>query len=307
MKFERILIAESDGYLAEVLAIRLSNAGYQVTLVDKEDDVVAKTASFEAGAIILDQSFPHKDSFEICYELRMNPKTRGIGILLLTSQELDLKELARLGVRIEDQLVKPFNPREALHRINRITAGLKASEFSSFTGFPGWEMLRNELSDRLASGGDFDLLFMNISNFRAYNHCYGYDAGDEIIRLLARIIRGVTDELETPDLFIAHFQGDEFAIMLPGGIGAPVGQEVIARFEREISEYYLEDDCERGGMLLRNREGQLEQKPLMTLAVALVSNLRRKFSHPLEVRAVGEELLKESKKQQGSRMVTIEE
>lgn len=303
MSYERILIAESDAHLAEMMVIRLSNAGYQVTVTDKGDEVLTKAIGFEASVVILDQFLPSKEGFEVCYELRMNPKTRRIGILLLVEQELDLRGIAKLGVRIDGQLIKPFNPKEALTKVNQIVSRQRASELNSLAGFQGWEALKREIRDRLSSNGLFDLLFINISNFRIYNRCYGFDAGDEVIRMLARIIMEVTDTLATPDVFLAHILGDEFAVMLPAETGYQVGREIINRFDQEILEEYLEEDRERGGLVIKNRNGQLEQKPLMSLAVALVNNLQRGFNHPLEVKVLGEELLAEVKKQPGSNLI----
>src|SRR5690554_5134143 len=303
MNYERVLIAEADARLAEVMVIRLSNAGYQVVVVDNGDEVLAKAISSDAGLVILDQFLPLKDGFEICFDLRMNPKTRQIGLLFLAEQEVDLYDMSRLGIRVDGQLVKPFKPKDVLTMVNEIMAKLRAGQTNSLTGFFGWEALKKEIKDRIVSGGGFDLLFIKINNFRIYNQTYGFEAGDEVLLLLTRIMSEITDELNTPDVFLSHIIGNDFAIMLPGNAGLQVGQEIINRFDQEIIALYLQDDRERGGLMLKNRQGKLEQWPLMTLSMAVVSNLQRKFSHPLEVKAVGEELLEYSKTKQGSNIV----
>lgn len=303
MNYERVLIAEADAHLAEVMVIRLSNSGYQVAVVDKGDEVLAKAISFDAGIVVLDQFLPLKDGFEVCLDLKMNPKTRGVGILLLSEQEVDLNDMSRLGIRVDGQLVKPFKPKDVLNEVNRIIAKIRARQTTSLTGFSGWEALKEEIRDRLISGGDFDLLFITIDNFRVYNKTYGFEAGDEVLLMLARIMSEVTDELETPDVFLCHIIANDFAIMLPGKVGLRVGEEIIKRFDEEILGHYLEDDRERGGLVLKTREGKLEQWPLMSLSLAVVSNLERKFSHPLEVKMVAEELLEYIKVKPGSNIM----
>lgn len=303
MNCERVLIAEADANLAEVMVIRLSNSGYQVVVVDKGDEVLSKAISFDAGIVIVDQFLPLRDGFEVCFELKMNPKTRGIGLLLLSEQEVDLNDMARLGIRVDGQLVKPFKPKDVLNEVNQIIAKIRARQTTSLTGFFGWEALKGEIKERLISGGDFDLLFISIDNFRIYNKTYGFEAGDEVLLLLARIMSEVTDGLETPDVFLCHIIANDFAIMLPGNFGLRVGEKIIERFDQEIPGHYLEDDRERGGLMLKNRQGMLEQWPLMTLSLAVVSNLERKFSHPLEVKAVAEELLEYIKVKPGSNIM----
>jgi len=299
MNLERVLIAESDTHLAELMVIRLSNAGYQVTVTGRGSEVLTKTLDFEAGIIIVDQFLPEKDGFEVCYDLRKNPRTRQAGLLLLTNEVLDLKDLAKLGVRVDDQLVKPFNPREVLFKVHQIMATLRALEMNSVVGFSGWEALRKEIQDRLLTGGDFDLLFIDIKNFRIYNKHYGFSAGDEVIKLLARIIREVTDRLATPDVFLTHIHGDDFAIMLPSGEGSRTGEKIVELFNGEIPQHYMEEDRERGGLVVENRRGVVESAGLMSLAVAVIETRERKFTHPLQIKEVGEEILQYIKNRPG--------
>lgn len=303
MNLERVLIAEFDSHLAELMVVRLSNAGYQVAVSTKGHEVLKKALEFEAGIIIVDQKLPEKDGLEVCYELRLNPRTRRTGILLLTDQVIDLKDLAKLGLRVDDQLAKPFNPREILFKVHQIMAAHRALQSSFIPGFFGWEFLRKEVQDRLQAEGSFALLFIDIKQFRIYNQYYGFPAGDEVVRFLARIIQEITDELATPDVFLTHIQGDHFAVMLPPAEGTRVGEELIERFDREIPGYYREEDRERGGLVAENRQGQMTSGGLMSLAVALVESGERKFTHPLEIKDVGEEILKYIKTRPGSQLM----
>ena len=302
MNLERVLIAEFDSHLTELMVVRLSNAGYQVAACTKGDEVLEK-----AWNSMRDHNcrpkLPEKDGLEVCYELRLNPRTRRVGILLLTDQAVDLKDLAKLGLRVDDQLVKPFNPRGILFKVHQIMAALRALQSSFIPGFYGWEALRKEIHDRLQAEGSFALLFIDIKEFRIYNKYYGYSAGDEVVQWLARIIQEITDELTTPDIFLTHIQGDHFAVMLPQDLGREVGEKIIERFDREISGYYREEDRERGGLVVEDREGQMTTGGLMSLAVALVESGERKFTHPLEIKEVGEEILEYIKVRPGSHLM----
>jgi diguanylate cyclase (GGDEF)-like protein len=304
MNLDRVLVAESDPHLAEIMIIRLSNAGYQLASCNRGDEVLTKALGVKPGVVLIDQYLPLKEGFEVCYELKLHEETREMGIILLTEEEVNLADLFNLGVKVDAQLVKPFNPKEVLVKVNELMAERRAMTYNSFTGFHGWEALKKRITQRIAGGGDCDLLFIDINNFRIYNQCYGFNAGDEALRLLSRLLLEVTDELNTPDIFIAHLHGDDFALMLPVETGAQVGQELIERFDREISQLYLDDDRERGGLLVEKPDGRLEQWPLMGLSIALVSHVQEKYGHPLETKVVGEELIRRSKLRPGSNLLS---
>ncbi|NLY89047.1 MAG: response regulator [Firmicutes bacterium] len=303
MNLERVLIAEYDSHLAELMVVRLSNAGYQVAVSKKGDEVLEKALEFDAGIIIVDQKLPEKDGLEVCYDLRLNPRTRRVGILLLSDKVVDLKDLAKLGLRVDDQLVKPFNPREVLFRVHQIMATLRVLQSNFIPGFFDWEALRKEVQDRMQAEGSFALLFIDIKEFRIYNKYYGFSAGDEVVKWLARIIQEVTDELTTPDVFLAHIQGDHFAVLLPQDLGRQVGEKIINRFDREVPGFYRKEDRERGGVVVEDREGKMTTGGLISLGVALVESGERKFTHPLEIKEVGEEILQYIKVRPGSHLM----
>ncbi len=304
MNLDRVLVAESDPHLAEIIIIRLSNAGYQLASCTQGDEVLDKALGVKPGVVLIDQYLPHKEGIEVCYELKLHAETRNMGIVLLTKEKMDLSDLSNLGVEVDAQLVKPFNPKEVLVKVNKIMAERRAMDYNSFTGFCGWEALKKRIAQRITDGGDCDLLFIDINNFRIYNQCYGFNAGDEALRLLSRLLLEVTDELNTPDIFIAHIHGDDFALMLPAETGVQIGQKLIERFDMEIPLLYLDDDRERGGLLVEKPDGILEQWPLMGLSVALIGQVQEKYGHPLETKIVGEELIRRSKLRPGSNLLS---
>ena len=78
------------------------------------------------------------------------------------------------------------------------------------------------------------------------------------------------------------------------------GKDILAHFDREIPKLYLEEDRNRGGLVFKNRQGMVEQWPIMTIALGIVSNHQRRFGDWLEAEQVGAELLKYVKSMPGS-------
>jgi len=304
MDVDRVLVAESDPHLAEIIVIRLSNAGYQITTCTQGDEVLPRTLEFMPGVVIVDQYLPVKDGFEVCYELKLHAQTRNMGIILVTDTEINLEDMANLGVKVDRQLVKPFKPKDVLTFVNQLAAERRAITKNSLTGFQGWNEIRQEIIRQIEGTRDCDFLLLDINNFRIYNQCYGFGAGDEVIKLLSRLLVEVTDELEAPGVFIAHIHGDDFAVLLPPETGVQVAQKLIERFDEEIIHLYLDEDRERGGLMLQKPDGKIEQWPLMALAVAVVRQTGTRYTHPLEMKMVGEELLRRLKLKVGSNLLT---
>ena len=304
MVTERILIAEADPRTKEVLVLKLSNAGYRVHAVDKGDDVVEKALSLEVDIILLALNLPGKDGMEICYELRQTPQTRRTPVITILEEDRDLAELAQMGVRFDDKLLKPFHPKDALLKVHALLAQRRSlMGVNSLTGLPNKQQFDIELKERLDLEAKFNILYIDVEDFTIFNKFYGFEQGDEVIKAVGDVLTEIVNELDTTDVFLAHIGADNFRVILPLNYGEKVGKEIIARFDLKIPEFYLEHDRARGGIVVKNRMGILQQWPIMSIAVAQVSNEFRSFSHPLELDMVAQELLKFAKTKPGSNFV----
>ncbi|HEX2952926.1 MAG TPA: response regulator [Bacillota bacterium] len=304
MVTEKVLIVEADPRVSEVLVVKLSNAGYHVTTVKNGGEALPKAVSFQPDIILLAVNLPGKDGLEVCYEIRQNPSTRRVPIIALLDMEQDLTEYSRMGLRFDDQIVKPFHPRDALAKVHALLAHSRSlKEANRLTGLPGKQQLELEVREKLELGAFFHMLFIDLKGFTAYNRYYGFEAGDEVIKAIGQLIEDVLEELDTTDVFIAHKGGDDFRILLPLNYGERVAHQIIAKFEPLVQTFYKEEDRARGGFFCKNRQGILEQWPIMTISVAQASNEFRKYTHPLELDMVGEELLKYARTIPGNNFV----
>jgi hypothetical protein len=75
--------------------------------------------------------------------------------------------------------------------------------------------------------------------------------------------------------------------VLAGADAAPLCTLIIERFDKSIAQLYDERDRDRKSIESVDRQGHRIDVPLMGLAVAVVTNRRRKFSHPGEIALVG--------------------
>ncbi len=118
----RILIVDDDDDIREVTALSLESvAGWEVITANSGAQGLARAAEFKPDAILLDVMMPGMDGPSTFRELRKNPATASIPVLLLTAkvQANDQRRFADLGV--EAILFKPFDP---LTLSNQIAAAL---------------------------------------------------------------------------------------------------------------------------------------------------------------------------------------
>lgn len=126
----KILIIEDEKDLADLLAFNLEKEGYQpVCAYDgREGLAVAKAA--HPDLVILDLMLPGMLGTEICRELRRNPDTAAIPVLMLTACSEEIDRVVGFEVGADDYLSKPFSMRELMLRIKAILRRGSSSEAS---------------------------------------------------------------------------------------------------------------------------------------------------------------------------------
>ena len=121
----RVLIIDDEDDIREVAALSLESvAGWEVVVADSGPQGLARAIEHHPDAILLDVMMPGMDGPTTFLELRKNPATAKIPVLLLTAkvQSTDQRRFADLGV--EGVLFKPFDPL-TLHSKIATTLGWK--------------------------------------------------------------------------------------------------------------------------------------------------------------------------------------
>ena len=114
----RILIAEDDPGLREVLIEGLQDAGYQVDAVERGDDAIEQLKFYEYDVAVLDWRMPGREGIDVVSWLRK--QRRPTGILMLTAKDTASDRILGLDTGADDYLVKPFDFGELLARIRAL-------------------------------------------------------------------------------------------------------------------------------------------------------------------------------------------
>ena len=114
MKSYKVLIAEDDKNLLDILRYNLEREGYRVVTAQNGAHALEKTQREKPDLIILDIMLPEIDGFEVCRIVR---KEMTVPILMLTAKADEVDKIVGLELGADDYMTKPFSIRELLARI----------------------------------------------------------------------------------------------------------------------------------------------------------------------------------------------
>jgi CheY-like chemotaxis protein len=112
----RILIIEDEDDIREVAQLTLEAVGgWQVSTAASASEGLAKAEVEQPDAILLDIMMPNMDGLATFQQLRANPATWHIPVILLTAKPTKLDQFAEIGVAAT--IAKPFNPMSLARQI----------------------------------------------------------------------------------------------------------------------------------------------------------------------------------------------
>ena len=117
---QRILIVEDEPSIAELIAVNLTHAGYEVEKVMQTDLALALMKERLPSLLILDWMLPGKSGVQFAKELRAQERTRGLPILMLTAKSEEHDKVLGLDSGADDYVTKPFSPKELVARVKAL-------------------------------------------------------------------------------------------------------------------------------------------------------------------------------------------
>jgi CheY-like chemotaxis protein len=114
----KILLAEDNPVIADVLRFNLEHAGFSVTVAADGRQATERLESEQFDAIITDYQMPHVSGEELCRNARQNECHKDVPIFLCSAKglELDTNRLTE-DLRIAKVFFKPFSPREVVQAV----------------------------------------------------------------------------------------------------------------------------------------------------------------------------------------------
>ncbi|GIW87420.1 MAG: DNA-binding response regulator [Isosphaeraceae bacterium] len=119
MSKPKILIIEDERSLVEPLAYRLEREGYEILVAYDGLDGQRQAELKRPDLIVLDLMLPVRPGLEVARELRSNPATRNIAIIMVTAKSEETDQLIGFAVGADDYVTKPYSVRVLVERIKK--------------------------------------------------------------------------------------------------------------------------------------------------------------------------------------------
>ncbi|MFM9961532.1 MAG: response regulator [Planctomycetaceae bacterium] len=116
----KILIIEDERSLIDILSYNLSREGFDVTTSSDGAEGLRRAQTSAPDLIVLDLMLPGLDGLQICRQLRSDPKTQGIRILMLTAKSEEVDEIVGFNMGADDYVAKPFKIKPLISRIKAL-------------------------------------------------------------------------------------------------------------------------------------------------------------------------------------------
>ena len=123
-----LLVVDDDAFIARLLEIELSAAGYDVRTAGSGDRALELAFERCPDLIVADVMMPNMDGFELTRQLRMDERTAGTKVILLTARGLSADRLEGFAVGADDYVIKPFDTPDLVARIGGLLARPRTTE-----------------------------------------------------------------------------------------------------------------------------------------------------------------------------------
>jgi len=168
---KRIALIEDDADIAFTVRLNLQREGYDVTVFGRGQDGLHAVLRGGFDFVLLDLNLPDLDGLTICRELRRDPRTAGIPIMMLTARGSEHDRVTGLELGADDYLPKPFSIRELVARVAAIARRARVGAEDP-TVYDDGELKIDEKSFRVFRHGteiklakkEFELLWLLVRN-----------------------------------------------------------------------------------------------------------------------------------------------
>ena len=256
MKAQLLLIDDSQTQSGQIKTA-LERLGYSVMHASSGAEGLKMAREAAPDLVLLDVVMPDIDGFAVCRWLKMNAATRHIPVIMLTVRTALADRVEGLHLGADDYLAKPFQDEELearifaalrikathtelrernqqlesmLHHVEALAVTDPLTGLFNRRRFA--DVLKREFAVTKRYKNTLSCLLIDLDHFKRINDRFGHDAGDQVLKEVARRISEGLREVDVA----ARFGGEEFAILLPHTSktdAAVVAARLVAKVRRQ--------------------------------------------------------------------------
>ncbi len=113
----KVLVIEDEPDILEVIQYNLEREGHKVIACRNGEQGLSRIRTDNPDLVILDLMLPGMDGVEVCRQVKSDPVTRSIPLIMVTAKGEESDIVLGLGIGADDYITKPFSPRELVARV----------------------------------------------------------------------------------------------------------------------------------------------------------------------------------------------
>jgi two-component system, cell cycle response regulator len=235
----RILIVDDHEDNVELLRARLESWGFETLSAKDGAEALSSIESSLPDLVLLDIMMPKIDGIEVARRVKNNPDLPFIPIIMQTALDSTENKVEGLEAGADDYITKPIDFPELKARVNsmlrikRLQEEVEErerelmeanerlrhmSQTDSLTGLENRRHIESRLEEmfehakRLAE--PFSCVMVDLDKFKSVNDEFGHQAGDAVLRQLAKILKHEVREID----HAGRYGGEEFILLLTGTV-----------------------------------------------------------------------------------------
>ena len=259
----RILVVDDDPATANLARIEFANQPFDILEAADGTEGLRAALTDDPDLILLDLRMPDVDGISVARQLKDDPRTRAIPVVLLTASRDVNDKVKAFAAGADDYITKPIvfeevaariqallRRRELLVKLESTVADLTSTNqrleqlvvIDEKTGLYNFREFQRRLNEEWQRADRYvvplSLVFFDIDYFKRVNDTLGHQAGDRVLQEFATLVAGGARANDVA----ARYGGEEFAVILPH-TGGSLAMRVAERVRRAVEAFvFLKDD-----------------------------------------------------------------
>jgi len=145
-----------------------------------------------------------------------------------------------------------------------------AKELNPLTGLPGNTIINRVMKQSVESDRPSTIIYVDLDNFKVYNDIYGFEKGDQVLKMTAEILKKTVDMYMPQTTFLGHIGGDDFIIVMESNqdMVQDFCTSVVQSFDVGMRQHLDIEHLESGKMIALGRDGKEKDFDLTSISLA---------------------------------------
>ncbi|AMD17311.1 hypothetical protein TL18_04300 [Methanobrevibacter sp. YE315] len=279
MIYKNIVVIDDLGDVFEPLNDAFSDdLEIKIRHLTSDFDSLKKYLTRDTYIILINETGLKVDLDQLVDFIQRNLFFLAIPILIVSDNEEVIKRPPKLDSPVLNVALKPlvmsdFKP--------RLEYAIEVFEYNrninDISGLPGNKIISSKLLSEISKNSKFALVFLDLDNFKEFDEYYGLYKGSQVMYFLANLIEESIKEYGSIEDFVGNVGGDDFIMILKDYKAADlICKDIIAKFDKQILDFYDEDDIKNGYIETMNRDGEIEKISFMGISVVIMNYMEFK-------------------------------